>query len=433
MPEQIYETLVMEYDMQGLPAPDNVPFFQHLTQENIQELCRANDDNDPVYVIRPVAQIGRVSNNGMLYDEELVQEIERQLPQMGGVRGHVPPEQRQYAFPRDAVHWVGAMRRGDTLYAKGYIPPGEDRRDIQSKHALKRRIGTSIYGQGVREEVREGGTPGVWRLRSPKLESLDLAPAARASLEMGNEMKLVREMTDEEPEETQVMEITAQTRQAVIAEMVAGEQPMPPAVRQKVIAELSADDLPESLAAEMRRYASVVGEIRTTIDSDSDMSDEQVVAMVAEMQRTLQTVADSLGTDRANVAVRVEEMRAHMETMRVAQFNQIVDDVVAEMTPYQVGDEHAQHLSNIRAMLRGQITATLGSTDATPEQVKDAATAAVDNGFNTVLEMFVKTVGGPAAPDVDTRRPGERGERQHDLTRFADPDKAAELKERFKD
>jgi hypothetical protein len=120
------------------------------------EGIRQSDPN-AMFVTLPIAEIGAVSGNGLLYDEQLVDSIAEQInaKRPGGIFGHLKDEERSTSFPLPAALWVGAKRVGRTLYAKGYIPPGAARDYIAT---LKRK---------VREGARWRQTPGEFFLGEP--------------------------------------------------------------------------------------------------------------------------------------------------------------------------------------------------------------------------------------------------------------------------
>ena len=169
-----------------------VPTYPHVDVPMLEE-----GDEKPCYVTLPIAEIGRIADSGLEYDEELVTTIAEQMQDgSGGIRGHLKDEELPTAFPLDAVHWVGHVMEGKTLWAKGYIPPGESRDDIRRKIARGGTIGPSLFGAAVREmSSRKPGRP-TWRAKNFKLDQVDLAPANRASLRNMHGAVLTREMID---------------------------------------------------------------------------------------------------------------------------------------------------------------------------------------------------------------------------------------------
>ncbi len=157
-------------------------------------------DPTPTFVIRPIAQVGRRSKNGVLYDQALVNSIREQINanRPGGIFGHIKPEDRATAHPQPQAYWIGAKQYGDKLWAKAYIADMERAKDIRRKKSLGSADGTSIYGTGEPVDLPDGAR----RLNNFVLESLDFAPLDRASLDMGKEMYITSEMTGDTTAET---------------------------------------------------------------------------------------------------------------------------------------------------------------------------------------------------------------------------------------
>lgn len=154
-------------------------------------------DANPTFVVRPIAQVGRTSKNGIQYDQALVSSLAEQINTNHpiGIFGHIKDEDRSTAHPLPQAYWVGAKQYGKKLYAKAYIADPARAADIRKKKALNSADGTSIYGGGKKIKGEDGAT----LLREFHLESLDFAPVDRASLDMGKEMYITAEMTDGDP------------------------------------------------------------------------------------------------------------------------------------------------------------------------------------------------------------------------------------------
>src|SRR5882724_11905602 len=124
MPDRV---TIAEIQLQPLKGdfPD-VPTYPHVDTDLLYE-----GDASPFHVTLPIAEIGRVSDSGLDYDNELVTTIAEQMSSgIGGIRGHIPDEALSTAYPVDDVHWIGHLQQGKTLWAKGYVPPGITREDI---------------------------------------------------------------------------------------------------------------------------------------------------------------------------------------------------------------------------------------------------------------------------------------------------------------
>lgn len=157
---------------------------------NIDTQALLGDDDDPLYVTLPIAQIGRTSANGLFYDEALVSQLVRETPGKWGIFGHIGWQDEGSLFPKPEVYWVGAILEGDLAWAKGYVPPGEARDTVKRLKASGAGIATSIYGIGEAEFIAEA----QYRLKQFELQQLDFAPSDRAALRLGIPPNLTKEM-----------------------------------------------------------------------------------------------------------------------------------------------------------------------------------------------------------------------------------------------
>ena len=212
-------TVIAEYLHEFKGGFPDVPTYSHVDVSLLHK-----NDPEPFYVVLPVARVGEVSANGLIYDEELVSEIEAQLPGLGGIRGHNFDHTQ---FPVEAHDVVGHVREGDTLWVKLYVPPGEGREDMRRRKARGGKVGTSILGKFAKRIAEANGQ---WRVRGLKLESLDLGPITRTALDLGGAFAVVSELeTDPKMEDGEM------DRAQVIAELTPGD--LPQALRDAIIRE----------------------------------------------------------------------------------------------------------------------------------------------------------------------------------------------------
>lgn len=212
------------------------------------DALRAQDD--PMFLTLPIIpKVGATSRNGLLYDDALAASIVAQINEKrpDGIWGHLKEEERSTAFPEPAATWIGAIRDGDTVWAKAILSgPAKER--IRRLKATGGQIATSIYGKGDFEPVSQG----VRRLKNFDLESLDFAPPARAALRNGSQPNVTAELE----QETVDMD-----RNQIIAELTVGD--LPAALRDQIVAPVSAT------VAELRQAVSdrdvLVSELQTTV------------------------------------------------------------------------------------------------------------------------------------------------------------------------
>mgnify|MGYP006382241253 FL=1 len=206
-------------------------------------------DPDPMFLTLPIGQAGVISGNRRLYGEDFVQELERQVlaEKPIGLMGHLREEDRATEFPAEAVHWVGARRVGELLWAKGYIPPGEPRDRIRRYKAQNKKIATSIdaFLEAVWDKDK-----GAYRVlaNTVRLNQIDLAPADRAGIP---DLAVVPHLSSEMAGHPTLPNTEdSMDKDQVIREMTADDaRHLPPAVREAVLA----DAADRKLVVEMRQ------------------------------------------------------------------------------------------------------------------------------------------------------------------------------------
>lgn len=305
------------------------------------EGIRKRDEN-AMFVTLPIAELGAISNNGLLYDEALVSSLEQQINtrRPGGIFGHLKEDERSTSFPLPSGLWVGAKRVGQTLWAKSYIPPSAARDYVQNLKDVGGEIATSIYGKGKFEKVRDG----VRRLVDFNLESLDFAPPGRAALGMGAIPHVTAELTQESDDMT--------------------------VDKAQVLAELTVNDIPATLR-------------------------EAIIAEASKQDETQETIAELTNTLTAKDAV-IAELTSTVEEMRRERVNQAIDAKVAELTDWAVKDDsNKEKLAKLRALLSGQIVTRLGG-DFKVERVAEIAAAAWED-IKPIAETIRDALAGPSA------------------------------------
>lgn len=260
-----------------------VPLAEGVDLEALQE-----DDDDPFFVTLPVARLDEVSDNGLLYDENLVNTIIEQInhEHPTGIMGHLTPDELDTSYPVPDVYWVGAKQVGDTAWAKGYVPPGKARSTLRRQKATGRKAATSIFGPPERRVKESDGT---WRAEGFQLHSLDLAPYERAALKLGGHFAVTAEMEDNDKFENKEEQNNMATREEVIAELTPGD--LPKAIREQIVNEWQEEHEEAKQIAELEQQVSerdqMISELRGDLDEyqreDFDASvDEAVAELVAD-------------------------------------------------------------------------------------------------------------------------------------------------------
>lgn len=362
--ETVDDTLVSEF---GGRTP-SVPFAPGI---DVADLT-AGDDN-PMYLVLPISEVGAVSRNGLVHDDDLADSLVRQImsDRPGGIMGHIPDSARSTAHPVNQIHWVGAVKADGKVWAKGYIPrtQADVREEYRILKAKRGKAATSIYGSAVKETVNGGG-PLRWRARNFVLEQIDLAPYARASLPGDGQFVITSEMTEGEPAATTERTVVMEKAQ-VIAELTATDAPaLPDAVRQEIIAEYQATHE----AAE--RVA--------TLESDV----EAKTARIAE----LEAAADQ---QRARVA-ELEQRLTRLDALEAEQWGRDLDGKIAELTDWQVSQEdNKAKLDGLRKLIRQQVEMRLGTVREMAE-VEATLTDLLNGDLKVVVETIRDALaGGP--------------------------------------
>lgn len=341
-------------------------------------------DADPFHVVLPIVKIGAVSKNGLVYDEALVTEIENQLPGTVGIRGHIPKGEEDTAFPLPSVYWIGHRRVNGTVWAKGYVPPGDNREMVRALKASNGKLSTSVYGSGKRTPVDTNR--GTWRAEGFTLESLDLAPHKRASLSLGGAFAITRET--EQREDAHPMADNA---------IITSVSDVPETIREQIIreAKIKADagrvsELEEQIS-ELAKYKSIVAEIRGTVGQDAD-----IVTTFTEYHAAITRLAELMGVPYTNVTVRVEEMHEQIAEMRAREFESALAGRIAEFTDWTVKtDSGKASLEALRSAFKRVLIAELKG-EQSEAKIQEVALRLWENEFRVIAESVKTTLGGPS-------------------------------------
>jgi hypothetical protein len=316
------------------------------TDPKIDIAALTEGDDDPFFVTLPVAQIGRVSENGLVYDEKLVNAIEAQMVGKGGNMGHIKPEDRSSAFPVEDVDWVASLRVGDTTWGKAYVPPGKARTFIRRLKARGGQLATSIYGPHGGRETLPGGS---WRAANFTLESLDLAPADRAALKISGQFAVTAQMTTDNNSEDETMD------------------------KAQLIAELKVDDLPEALRQQVIQ---------------GWQADKGEADRVAELENQLKAAGD-----------KVAEMEKQVAETQRAAFEATLDNLIAETVK----------IADLRPVVRRAVLAELAGeaeADKAKEVLKEYTEGEEYKGLAQAMSM--KLQGGAAIVGELSGRDGKK-------------------------
>lgn len=349
----VQEVRTFEFPTNGIPSVKTYP--------DVDVALLTRGDDDPFYIVLPIARVGEVSGNGLYYDETLVQAIAEQLKGLGGIRGHIPYDHRSTAYPLSDVHWVGHQRTGDTLWAKGYIPPGDTREDIRRIKARRGKLSTSIYGSGIPVV----GEDGYRRLKQPVLEQVDLAPTSRAAVKLDDgEFAIVSEMTKNEGtmEDKDMKATLAEMDTASIYEMI------PTAKLAELVEMYMKKSGKRVVAAEM---------------ADTIVSQQ---LRVSELQQQYALVTDALA-----------QRNTEIDELRQREFVRAADAVVAELINWQAdSDAGKQRVMSLRNSLRQRVMGKMTTRDL--DVFREQAIAEMQNPeFRVIAETVRDTMAGASS------------------------------------
>lgn len=316
-------------------------------------------DDSPVFVTLPVGKANSSSGNSRFYDEKFVTELEKQVISKKpiGLMGHLSEEARKSEFPIEAVHWLGAKRVGELLWAKGYCPPGEARSRLKRYKSTGKQIATSI----------DAWIDGVWdaeikayRMKADTLDlnQIDIGPADRAGIkDLAMIPHLTTEMADVPPiiQEQQDMNKT-EAIQSLTPDDV---QLLPASVRQAVIA-----------AAGAGNDAQLVTELRSTLGVDATAD---LVKKVQELrQAEAQRVKDAI-TGRIRELVEDAEKGVKLTALRG-----LVVEMVRSRNPQTTAEAEAIFADVMASEAVG--TALAGHVQTTMGPRQGAGSVAGQNG-----------------------------------------------------
>lgn len=293
--------------------PD-VPIAEGVNMDELRAL-----DPDPLFVTLPVVpNVGAISKNGLLYDEALVNSIEAQIKakRPGGRFGHLREEERDTAFPIPESMWIGALREGNTLWAKAYVH-GAAKAHVKRLKAVGGSIATSIYGKGQYEAT---GQKGVRRLTNFDLESLDFAPPERAALGYAAAPNVTSEMEktmdrNQIISELTVEEIPARLRDALVAEFrtQVSDRDTMIAELQTTVAEFrrqQVDGAIDAKVAELTAWQVTGDAAKAKLDALRRTLRSRIVSELAGDASKLDVVAETVWTDLQPLAETVRDALA---------------------------------------------------------------------------------------------------------------------------
>ncbi len=391
-----------KHDFRG-DFPKNIPNFDGVDTEMLYHADTALGV-DPFHIVLPVARVGRVSRNGLLYDRYLVGELEKQLQGSGGIRGHIKDGDEPFAFPHDEIDWIGAVQIEGVLWAKGYIPPGPTREDVRRRKARGGNIGTSLSGLGIQNERPDGS----YTLTEFELERLDLGAYFMVALPHGLDTFQITNETAKDREGVMPTVDEKVTENKITAADV------PDAVRQQIVeAALSNMELAkareqnqqlqtqneqltqqnQTLVQEAAAYTSISASLRTYLGEGDDMPGK-----LATILQTHQSLAETLGTD-TDIMVTVNQWHERMQAEELRGRDTFLMGQIEALTQWAIkpGSDQAKKVTNIRQNMAKLAQTRLTGGEWSEERATEAVNAVwTEDGFKDLAAAALREIAGPA-------------------------------------
>ncbi len=347
----------------------SIPLYPGVDREGLYELEK--EGSEPFNVVLDVFVYNVTSENGLVYDEEFVNTLLEQLPGKGGIFGHVKAWDADTAFPIEAADWIGHIRVGDTIYAKAYIPPGENRNFVHRIVKRGGQIRTSLQGAGVEIPVlAETGEPtGQYRLKDFSLSRLDFAPAEGSALR--NHQSGVPIITSETIRPTQDNAMTA----------------------------ITITDVPASVKEQIIKEAQLVSDVKRVAELETKLTELQQARETAAAE-TKKLMDSAIEKDRriAELTAVNESALKQIAEHRETEFKALVETTIAAYTEnWHVTSEAAkQKVEALHNLMRAPLL-MMPADARTAEQVKIFARQLWEQQFQPIAESVQRDLAGPGA------------------------------------
>jgi hypothetical protein len=314
-------------------------------------------DDDPQFLTLPIAKVNAKSGNNRYYDEEFVMEVMRQTlaNRPIGLMGHLSETERATAFPKESLHWVGAVRDGDLVWGKAYLI-GEARERVRRYKASGKTIATSIdaFASGEWDESLKAHRMSAKSLR---LNQIDLAPADRAGIgDLARVPMLTTEMQDEVVETPTPQEVIVDKLEILNGLTAEDARLLPKAVRDAILAEVPT---PPEVAE--------VQEMRQALNVDDKANLAQLVTEMRQVQEQQRKDAiKSRITELATDGIKIEAVRG------------MVTELVAARNPQSVEEAEAAYntvatSAHVTELLKAQVQTVMGPRQRTPVAAQQGA------------------------------------------------------------
>lgn len=230
-------------------------------------------DKDPRFVTLQVAREG-VSKNGRNYSAEVIESIAEQINQhqpIGGA-GHIPDDQRSYAFPKTETIWLGAVIKETNgkkvCYAKGYLlPDAKNRRNyLEIAKDLGKNVAVSIYGKA--KEAVYNATQKAYDIRGLALERIDWTPPGTEGIPNDGTLILTSEMEQGNNKKEKPMDKVEVLKNATLSEMQEHNPDLVAEIKQAneaVVSEMAEVKTALGLTDDAKKPAEAIAEMKSEL------------------------------------------------------------------------------------------------------------------------------------------------------------------------
>lgn len=305
-------------------------------------------DSNPVFSTLPIGMANVTSGNRRHYTDAFITEMDRQIiaKKPVGIMGHLTKEERPYAFPTEAVFWIGTRRVQELLWGKGYFPPGPGRERLLRYEATNKRIATSIDAD-CDSKYDNGKEAFVMIPSTLKLKQIDIAPEDRAGIPSLSAVPMITQ------------EMLSDNRKFYVPE-IPKEKEMG---KEETIREMTAADaslLPQSVTSAVK--AEAIQEFRQSLGlpDGTDMS---------AYFKSIQTAAET--AEKTKITSRITEMAGDTNTgIKVPLVKNLVISMINKLDPKTVQEAEGYYKEvveskEITELLAGAVQETMGPSQAT--------------------------------------------------------------------
>lgn len=380
-------------------------------------------DPNPVFVTRPLAILDEVSENGLVYNQAVFNDVYQQVIAKRPVarRGHIAEADKSSLFPPDDGYWIGAVidetvYGKPTVFGKCYVVPGPMRDMVLRRRATSTSLSNSLWGDVTMMQAANGDMEPL----SVEIESIDFVPEERAALQaLGGDYRVTSEMlvqgvsemadTDNDLDEmAQFKKKCAEMKPETLCEMATPEQRRH--IAEAFIKECDAAKMSEMLSEGVRSHIAEAKMKEATPEETKNLSEatrkaiaesyckESGMKMVKEED---QVTATATMSEMTKLKTSLSEMDSQLKRYQRKDFEQTLDKKVDGFFvgfSQPVTPKGIEQFTALKDQFRFRSLAEMaGMKDGQIVENIDAAVEVVAPLMKPLIEMYVSTASGPAA------------------------------------